>query len=104
MKKIVFIASLALLGSACATTQTAEAPAATPPNAIAAIAAAEAASSKVSALGYEWRDTATLITDAKKALEAKDSATAVKLAQQAQRQSENALQQQAQQMDAASRF
>ena len=103
MKKTLFIASLALLASACANTQTAQIPA-TPENATSAIAAAEAASSKAASLGYQWRDTGKLIADAKKAVTAKDSAKAIELAQLALHQSENALKQQAQQKDAASRF
>ena len=104
MKKFVLIASIALLSSACVTTQTAKAPPATPQSAAAAITAAEAARSKASAVGYEWRDTAKLIAAAKKAMKAKDSEKAAKLARQAQHQSESALKQQAQQMDAATRF
>ena len=103
MKKTLFIASLALLASACASTQTAKLPA-TPENAAAAIAAAEAASNKAAAVGYQWRDTAKLIASAKKAESTKDSAKAIELAQLAHRQSENAIAQQAQQKDAANRF
>lgn len=103
MRKALFIASLALLASACASTQTAKIPA-TPENAAIAIAAAEAASSKVAAVGYQWRDTGKIIASAKKASAAKDSAKAIKLAQQALRQSENALEQYAQQKDAVSKF
>ena len=103
MKKTLLIASLALLTSACASNQTVQIPA-TPENAASAIAAAEAASSKAAAVGYQWRDTGKLIASAKKASVAKDAAKAIALAQQALRQSENALKQQAQQKDAASRF
>ncbi len=103
MKKSLFIASLALLASACASTQTAQV-AATPENAAIAIAAAEAASSKAAAVGYQWRDTSKLIDSAKEASAAKDAAKAIKLAELALHQSENALKQQAQQKDAASRF
>lgn len=90
MKKVVLIASLVLLGTACTTTQTVQAPA---EEATKAIAAAEAARSKVAAVGFEWRDTAKLIEQAKKAEAAKETNKAIKLAQQAQRQSENAYQQ-----------
>ena len=103
MKRIVLAASIALLGSACTTTQVAEsvkATAATPTGAAAAINAAEAARSKAAAVGAEWRDTAQLIEDAKKAEAAKDPATATELARQALHQSENALRQHAEQMNA----
>ena len=100
MKKLVLVASLALLSSACSNTQVVEAPAATPTTAAVAIAAAEAARSKAGAAGAEWRDTADLIAAAKKAEAAKDSAKATKLATQALHQSENALKQHADQMNA----
>jgi hypothetical protein len=103
MKKSFLIAPLALLASACASTQSAQAPAAAPQGAAEAIAAAEAANSKAADVGYEWRDTGKLIASAKKAEAAKDSAKAMELAGLALRQSENALKQQAQQKDAASR-
>ncbi len=94
MKKFVLVASLVLLGSACSTaTQTVQAPAASPEETTQAIAAAEEARSKVAAVGFEWRDTAKLIKEAKKAAAANDNAKAIKLAKQAQRQSENAMKQ-----------
>jgi len=102
MKKTLIIAPLALLASACATTQTAQAPAFASP--AEAIAAAEAAASQAAAVGYEWRDTSKLIADAKKAEAAKDSAKAMELAVLALHQGENALKQHDQQKDAASRF
>lgn len=103
MKKSLLIASLALLASGCASNQAAQAPA-TPQSAASAIAAAEAASSKAASVGYQWRDTGKLIASAKKAEAAKQTAKAIELAQLALHQSENALKQQAQQKDAASRF
>ena len=103
MKKSLFIVSLALLASGCASNQMAQAPA-TPVNAASAIAAAEAASSKAASVGYQWRDTEKLIASAKKANAAKDATKAIELAQLALHQSENAMKQQAQQKDAASRF
>ncbi len=86
MKKIVLIASLALSLGAISNVQAADDPAA-------AIAAAEAARSEAAKVGFEWRDTAQLIEEAKKAASEGDAAKAVALAQQAQRQSENAVKQ-----------
>lgn len=109
MKKVLIIAPLILLASACATTQTSEAPSAPPapaPSASAAadaIASAEAAAAKADAVGYQWRDTAALIDEAKKAMESNDSAKATALAKQAQHEAENALAQYEAQKDAGSR-
>lgn len=104
MKKTLLIAPLALLAAACATTQTAEVPAVVAPvSAAAVITAAEEAAAKADAVGYQWRDTGTLLEEAKKAEAAQEFAKANQLAQQALRQSENALKQQAQQQDAGSR-
>lgn len=102
MKKFILIAPLALLAAACANTQTAKTPAFE--TSAEAIAAAEAARSKVAAVGYEWRDTGKLIANAKKAQAAKDEAKALNLATLALTQSNNAIQQHAAQKDAASRF
>lgn len=54
---------------------------------------AEEAVAKAAAVGFEWRDTAQLLTDAKAANEAKDYNTAVALAGQAERQANNAVKQ-----------
>jgi len=109
MKKCLLIPPLALLMAACATTQTTEAPVPAPAKAAAdtmavsaAITAAETAADKADAVGYQWRDTASLIDGAKKAAAANDSAKALDLAGQALRQSENAIKQQAAQQDAGS--
>ncbi|MDH5784834.1 MAG: hypothetical protein OEZ16_04400 [Chromatiales bacterium] len=96
MKKVALIASLVLLGSACTTTPTqTSAPEvqAPPAESAKAIASAEAARSKVDAVGFEWRDTAALIDEAKKAEAAGETNKAIKLAKQAQRESENGLKQ-----------
>lgn len=86
MKKITVIASLALLLGGFASANAAQDPAE-------AIAAAESARSEAAKAGYEWRDTAQLIEDAKKAAAENDAKKAIALAQQAQRQSENAMKQ-----------
>ena len=76
-----------LLG--CATTS--EGP--TTDEAAAAIAAAKAANAKAAAEKYEWRDTGELIKQAEKAMNEANYADAVKLANQARRQAENAVNQ-----------
>lgn len=54
---------------------------------------AEDLTQQADSLGFQWRDTAQLITDAKSALETGDAATAEQLAQQAAMQSQAAIQQ-----------
>lgn len=103
MKKPISIALLALLASACATTEMATAPAPIAPtaeNVAKAIAAAEAANGKAAAVGYEWRDTAQLIEDAKKAAADNEPAKAISLATQAEHQGINAVKQHDAQMEA----
>jgi len=58
-----------------------------------AIAAAKAANQRAINEHYEWRDTGKLIKKAEKALEAGDDAKAIKLANKARRQAENAVKQ-----------
>jgi len=99
MKKIILTASLSLLLSACASSGGTTAAAG---DATQAIAAAEAATAKAAAVGYEWRDTHKMIKAAKKAAEAKEYDKAVALASQAERQSVNAVKQQAEQVAALS--
>lgn len=89
MKKTILVAILSLVLGACATTgKEASADAASQ-----AIAAAEAAREKVAKVGYEWRDTGAIIDEAKKAAEAKEYTKAVELANQAERQSQAAMEQ-----------
>jgi len=95
---ILALAAITLLGSGCAT-QPASKPA-TAESAKTAIAAAEASRSKADAVGYEWRDTAAMIDEAKKAAEAKDFAKAIELASEAERQGKYAVAQHAQQVEA----
>ncbi len=54
---------------------------------------AEAAITKVSKVGYEWRDTSGILAQAKAAHKKNDFNTAVALAGKAKRQAENALEQ-----------
>lgn len=96
-KTILALAAATLLGAGCAT-QTAKP--ADAEMAAAAIAAAESSRAAAAAVGYEWRDTAKMIEDAKKAVEEKDFDKAVKLAKQAERQGQNAVAQQQQQIQA----
>jgi nucleoid-associated protein YgaU len=58
-----------------------------------AIAAAKAANKRAQNENYEWRDTGKLIKKAEKALADGDDAKAIKLANQARRQAENAVKQ-----------
>jgi hypothetical protein len=96
-KTILALAAATLLGAGCAT-QTAKP--ADAGQAAAAIAAAEASRAAAAAVGYEWRDTAKMIEDAKKAVEEKDFDKAVKLAKQAEKQGKNAVAQHQQQVEA----
>ena len=56
-----------------------------------AIAAAKKANKEAKAVGYEWRDTAKIIKKAEKALGAEDYNKAIKLANKARSQAENAI-------------
>ena len=60
-------------------------------DAASAITAAEHETNRAKKKGYTWRDTGKLIKKAKKAMKAEDFDKAVKLANQAKRQSSNAL-------------
>lgn len=97
-KTILALAAATLLGTGCAT-QTVSKPA-DAESAAAAIAAAETSRAAAAAVGYEWRDTAQMIEEAKKASEAKDFDKAVKLAREAELQGKNGVAQHKQQMDA----
>ncbi len=90
MKKIaVLFAAAALALGACA----APGPSTTESDALNAINAAEQKRTLAAKAGFEWRDTGKLIKKAKAALKKGDYDTAVKLANKAKRQSENALEQ-----------
>lgn len=64
-----------------------------------AIAAAKAANTKAKKENYEWRDTGKLIKKAEKAMKDGDDAAAIKLANKAQRQAENAVKQKYAELD-----
>jgi len=59
-----------------------------------AIAAAKKANKEAKSVGYEWRDTGKMIKKAEKALGAEEFEKAIKLANKARRQAENAIAQQ----------
>ncbi|MFA7619978.1 MAG: hypothetical protein WC012_13135 [Thiohalomonadaceae bacterium] len=92
MKKHVLVLAAALLASAC-TNQVSSQPAPTADSAQEAIAAAEASVNKAQKVGYEWRDTAKLIAQAKEAAAKQDFATAQALANQAEQQGKLAVKQ-----------
>jgi hypothetical protein len=88
-KTILALAAATLIGTGCATQTTGKA--ADADQAAAAIAAAESSRAAAAAVGYEWRDTAQMIEDARKAVEEKDYNKAVKLAHQAEQQGKAAV-------------
>jgi len=78
----------------CTQQQQKPAPAAEKPSAAAlAIKAAKDANKKAKAVGYEWRDTGKIIKKAEAALKKGDEKTALKLANKARAQAEEALRQ-----------
>ncbi|UCE89590.1 MAG: SoxXA-binding protein [Pseudomonadota bacterium] len=91
MKKLASLAIaivVALMLSACAGGE--KAPAVSAEDAQAAIAAAKDATNKAKSVGYEWRDTGKVIKGAEAALKEGKVEDAIKLANKAKRQSENA--------------
>ncbi len=85
--RLISVAFLSLgLMAGCATTEEGS-----DNSAEAAIAGAKAANKKAKAVGYEWRDTGKMIKKAEKALEAGDEAGAIKMANKAQKQAEDAV-------------
>lgn len=62
-------------------------------NVAAAIKAAEQATARVDEVGYAWRDTGTMIEDARKAAEQGETEQALALANEARQQSELAWEQ-----------
>lgn len=85
MKNTILIAALSLMLGACATTGGGSQTSAN--DAAQAIAAAQAAREKVAKVGYEWRDTGSLLDKAKQAAEAKEYDKAAALASEAEKQS-----------------
>lgn len=99
MKKIVTLAAIAAFTlAACAS-----GPVHTKNDAAGAIAAAEHETSRATKKNYAWRDTGKIIKKAKAAMKKGEYDDAVKLANQAKKQSTLALQQYADQKDAASK-
>lgn len=102
MKKYLVAAVMALFLAACAGTAARDNPGAPEAQeATQAIKEAEAAAEKADSVGYLWRDTEDMIKEAKKAAEEENYDKAVKLAEEARRQSELGYQQYLDQKDAA---
>ncbi len=100
MKKLLLAATAALFLNACAYTP----PAASTDDAKAAISQAMEKTQQSAKVGYEWRNTGKIIKKAKAALKKGDIDTAIKLANKAGRQSDNALKQYAEQKNAGPHF
>lgn len=99
MKKILLTSALLAMGlSGCASAKQDAGSASKDPQQ--AIQAAKAETDKAAAVGYEWRDTRKIIAKAEKAAKAGNDQEAVKLANQAYEQSEDALKQYQEQKDA----
>ena len=100
MKKIMILAAAAVLTiSACAS-----GPSHTKNDATGAISAAEHETARAKKKDYEWRDTGKIIKKAKEALKKGDFDTAVKLANNAKKQSTMALAQYEEQKNAKPPF
>ena len=94
MKHYFLIAMLALFLSACAGTAPRDG-AGTPKaqEASVAISEAEAAAEKADSVGYLWRDTESMLEQARAAAEAENFEKAIELADEARRQADLAYQQ-----------
>jgi hypothetical protein len=91
MTKLLTMAAAAVLLAACAG-QTAKIEP-SEENAASSIAAAEVANKEAAAIGFEWRDTAKIIKQAKEAAAKKEYAKSIELAQKAEHQGQNAVKQ-----------
>ncbi len=100
MKKLLLAATVALFLNACANSP----PTASADDAKTAISKAVQKTQQAAKVDYEWRDTGKIIKKAKAALKKGDIETAIKLANKARRQSNNALKQYAEQRNAGPRF
>ncbi|HEB54828.1 MAG TPA: SoxXA-binding protein [Gammaproteobacteria bacterium] len=100
MKKLLLAATAALFLNACTNTP----PGASADDAKTAISKAVQKTQQAAKVDYEWRDTGKIIKKAKAALKKGDIDTAIKLANKARRQSDNALKQYAEQRNAGPRF
>ncbi len=99
MKKLLLAATAALVLNACAYTS-----AASTDDAKTAISQAVQKTQQSARVDYEWRDTGKIIKKAKAALKKGNIDAAIKLANKAGRQSDNALKQYAEQKNAGPRF
>jgi len=100
MKTLLLATSAALFLNACASTP----PATSEADASAAISMAEQKTQQARKVNYEWRDTGKIIKQAKAAAKKGDMDDAIKLANKASRQSDNALIQYAEQKNAKPSF
>lgn len=100
MKKLLLAAIAALFLNACASTP----PGPSVQDAKTAISKAEQKASQAAKVDYEWRNTGKIIKKAKVALKKGDIDSAIKLANKAGRQGDNALKQYAEQKNAGPRF
>ncbi|MFV2061530.1 MAG: hypothetical protein ACC653_12665 [Gammaproteobacteria bacterium] len=99
MKKLVLlVAAIALTLSACGSSP--DSASSNAEQATAAITAAQTANSRAKKVNYEWRDTGKIIKKAQKALKEESFDMAVKLANKAKHQAENAYKQYLEQRDA----
>ena len=99
MKKLIIAVAIAALMSACAS-----GPVHNKNDVASAIMAAEHETKRAKKNNYEWRDTGKIIKKAKKAMKKGDFDKAMKLANQAKRQSTNALAQYHEQKNAKPRL
>ncbi len=88
LASVIFTCAVGLVVSACAVGSDPDRPLSSIDPA-AAIAQAKMSVKKTDAVGFLWRDTAKLISDAEAAAAKGDGATAVSLAEQAKSQAEN---------------
>jgi hypothetical protein len=92
--RLLFIMMLALgLAAGCASTPDESAVVTDQRSAAQAIADAKSSNAKAKAMGMEWRDTGKMIKSAEKAQAAGDDTKAIKIADKAKRQAENAMKQ-----------
>ncbi|VAX14123.1 hypothetical protein MNBD_GAMMA24-2528 [hydrothermal vent metagenome] len=100
MKKLLLAVTAALFLNACAYST----PGASTDDAKTAISKAEQKAKQAAKVDYAWRDTGKIIKKAKAALKKGDIDTAIKLANKAARQGDNAFKQYAEQRNAGPHF
>ena len=101
-KALIPMLALGVVMTACAAPS--DKAAATDPQVAQAIQAAEQATARVAEVGYEWRDTGSILKKAKEAAEQGKDDEALALATEARQQSENAWAQYEQNKDAGPRL